>query len=140
MKATVTIEFEVPEGYEFTGEVRCPCTGDYYLHGAWTSRSVCVRRSDFDFDYEKHPILRKAEGWKPLTPEKVLELFTKQSKVKLRRAASKAPLVNDRIQDIYYSTCDYSACDYLCLRARVSGEIMDKQFLPKEIEYLEESK
>lgn len=135
MKATATIEFEVPEGYEFTGEVRCPRTGDYYLHGVWTSRSVSVEYADFDFDYEKHPILRKAEVWKPLTPEKVLELFTKQSKVKLRRAESKTPLEHDRIRDIYYS-----ACDYLCLRARVRGEVMDKQFLPKEIEYLEESK
>ena len=135
MKTTATIEFDVPEGYEFTGEVRCPQMGDYYLSGFGTTKMKVARIASFNFEYEEFPILRKAEVWKPLTPEKVLELFTKQSKVKLRRAASKAPLVNDRIQDIYYS-----ACDYLCLRARVSGEIMDKSFLPKEIEYLEESK
>lgn len=135
MKATATIEFDVPEGYEATGEIRCPKQDEYYLYRFHYNRVGEVSKASFDFQEEKYPILRKVGVWKPLTPEKVLELFTKQSKVKLRRAESKVSLSDDRIRDIYYS-----ASDYLCLRARVSGEIMDKQFLPKEIEYLEATK
>jgi hypothetical protein len=56
-KQKITIEVDVPEGYEATGECRCPCIGEYYL-----SQDSAIL-AGFTFSAEKHIILRKKYVW-----------------------------------------------------------------------------
>ncbi len=129
------ITFKVPEGYEWTGVIRCPKIGEFYLTRWINLRGEEVRESKFNFTEEQYPILRKAEVWKPLTLDKTMECFASQAKIKVRHASSKVAFQDEDIRDIYYS-----ASNFLCIRARLSGEQAVRQFLPKELEYLETSK
>ena len=132
-EATVTLK--VPEGYEWTGVIRCPKLGEIYL-SRWThTRPHEVRVASINYTEEQYPILRKCDIWKPLTPDMVLDCFVNRKNIQVRHASSKVSLHEDVIRDIYYS-----ASDFLCIRAKLEGEQNTRQFLPKELEYLETSK
>jgi hypothetical protein len=132
-EAKVTLK--VPEGYEWIGVIRCPRAGELYLT-RWTQiKGAEVRESRFNFTEEQYPILRKCDIWKPLTPDMVLDCFVNRKNIQVRHASSKVSLHEDVIRDIYYS-----ASDFLCIRAKLEGEQITRQFLPKELEYLETSK
>jgi hypothetical protein len=84
-KVKIEFEVEIPEGYEWTGEIRKPLKGDYALanwNGVGGEPYVHVAGNDFVRDM--HPILRKVELWKPLTPEKALEFMLSRKEVTLR--------------------------------------------------------
>ena len=132
-EAKVTLK--VPEGYEWTGVIRCPKLGEIYL-SRWTyNKPHEARVAAINYTEEQYPILRKCDIWKPLTPEMVIECFVDRKNIKVRHASSKVLFDEDVIRDIYYS-----ASDFLCIRAKLEGEQITRQFLPKELEYLETSK
>lgn len=134
-KYKTTVEFEVPEGYEWIGIIRCPKLGEIYL-GRWThTRLQEARVAAINFTEEQYPILRKCDIWKTLTPEMVLDCFVNKTKIKVRHASSKVCFIEEDIRDIYYS-----ASDFLCIRAKLEGDSLTRQFLFKELEYLETSK
>ena len=132
-EATVTLK--VPEGYEWTGIIRCPKVGEMYLTRWTQTKGAEVRESRLNFTEEQYPILRKCDIWKPLTPDMVLDCFVNKTKIKVRQASSKVLFQEDLIRDIYYS-----AAEFLCIRAKLDGDQNTRQFLPKELEYLETSK
>lgn len=134
-KHTATVEFEVPEGYEWTGEIRCPAKGELMLSNYLSLKSAKPWEAQFNYTSEQYPILRKAEVWKPLTPDMALDCFVNKKKIPLRQASSKIFSRRDDIRDIYYS-----ASDNLCIRLTLEGEMNSRVFLPKELEYLETSK
>ena len=61
---TFTVEAEIPEGYEMTGELRCPEGGEWFLDS--NGRPELTR----GFGYNIHRIiLRPAPKWRPATVE-----------------------------------------------------------------------
>lgn len=129
MKATATIEFDVPEGYEATGEIRCPKQDEYYLYRFHYNRVGEVNKASFDFQEEKYPILRKAEVWKTLTEAKVLEHMKSQKPITLRHKLGRA---NERETTVITE-----------LKANSYGTLYFHVFTSSHVdllEYLEESK
>ncbi len=84
VKVEVRLDLEIPAGFEWTGAIRCPREGEFYLANWAKTAYVHVSEAQFDFTTEKYPILRKAEVWKKLTPEKVLEHMKSRKPITLR--------------------------------------------------------
>jgi hypothetical protein len=134
-KHTATVEFEVPEGYEWTGEIRCPAKGELMLSNYLSLKSAKPWEAQFNYTSEQYPILRKAEKWVKLTDAVALECFQGRTMVMLRTAIRHEPAKNRGIRDIYWS-----ASDCLCLRVTINDDRTPRIFLTNELEYLETSK
>lgn len=119
---------DVPEGYELTGEFRCPLEGELFLRGMATVRPS-VDEAQTTYTTIMHPILRKKVEWKQLTPEKALEFMLAKKEVTLRHVSwpptEKIYKVIDRV---YRHAKDYPD---LSIDLRCQGLI-------KNIEYLED--
>ena len=130
IKVEVRLDLEIPEGFEWTGEIRCPKEGECYLANWAKTASVRVVKAEFEFVTEKYPILRKAEVWKKLTPEKVLEHMKSRKPITLRHTL--------RIKKDETATVTIDA-----LYANPYGTLYFKVFETSHVdllEYLEESK
>ena len=85
VKTKIEFEVEVPEGYEYIGEVRTPRRNEVYLSG-YTSHGVVGEPhiASYDFASGMYPILRKSQVWKQLTPEKALAFMLTKTPVTMR--------------------------------------------------------
>ena len=127
-KATLTVEFDVPEGYEYTGEFRHPVKGETFLRGLATGR-YSVDTASYTYESVRSPILRKTQVWHQLTPEKALEFMLTKKEVTLKHV-SWPPLksVTKIIDKIYYHNKNYPDLSI----------DLDCQGLIKNIRYLED--
>jgi len=92
-KQTLTVEIEVPKGYELTGVVRPPQQGEYYLDGDWKS----VSKAHINFSHAAYPILRKAENWKPLHSGQACYFGERQDRIKIRVWSQDRTVCSDNI-------------------------------------------
>lgn len=56
-KPTVTVDCEIPEGFELQGEFRSPKEGEWFL--SQVCESCEAREANYSFEYESHLILKK---------------------------------------------------------------------------------
>lgn len=129
-KVEVRLDLEIPEGFEWTGAIRCPQEGEYYLVNWAKTCDPRVVQSNFYFVTEKYPILRKAEVWKKLTLEKVLEHMKSREPITLRHT------LRNKKDETATVTID-------TLHANPYGTLYFKVFQSSHVdllEYLEESK
>ena len=92
-KQTLTVEVEVPEGYELTGEVRPPQLGEYFLDCDWKN----LARSTINYGTRAYPILRKAENWKPLHSGQACYFGERQDRIKIRVWSQDRTVCSDKI-------------------------------------------
>lgn len=78
---TVDVLMKMPkvEGYEYTGEYRVPRMGE----SCWSPVTESIQECEGHGTLAR-AILRKAEVWKPLTLEKVLEMGKSRDQYKFR--------------------------------------------------------
>ena len=74
---TFTAEFEVPEGYELTGEFRVPKKNEWFIN--WYDR---IEKAAHDMDGQR-VILRPAPKWRPARIEDLAKI-TKDKPLKAR--------------------------------------------------------
>lgn len=128
-KQKLTVEIEVPEGYELTGEVRPPKVNEFFLDSDWKSLGMAY----ISFSQSSFPILRKVENWKPLSFEKALAI----GKIGLKHRF-RIPSRFDRTQKVVIA--DF--IDFIDLRPNTTSVIRlaDSGWLSlSDIEYLEEA-
>ena len=83
-KTKIEFEVDVPEGWEYV-EVRRPKMGEHYLSGYTVhGREAKVYQADYSFTSGMYPIVRKAQVWKQLTPEKALAFMLARTPVTMR--------------------------------------------------------
>jgi len=79
-KTKIEIELDIPEGYEYAGEYRRIARGELYLDN---ERNASVWEFS-SWTASHYALLRKAEIWKQLTPEKAFEFMLSRKEVTLR--------------------------------------------------------
>jgi hypothetical protein len=124
-KTKIEFEVEIPEGYEWTGECRKALRGEWHLSNEGIPEIWDVTAQSCS----RYPILRKAEVWKQLTPEKAFALLMSRKQVTFRHLAwrySKETLTRT-IDSIYFG-----ANNTLCIELRTEAYISN-------VEYLEEA-
>ena len=130
-KQKIEIEIDVPEGYECTGEFRTARKGEIYLNGYSHRNGAYPVEAQYDHVEVRMPILRKAEVWVQLTPEKALEFMVAKKPVTLRHLLWKntGQTITREIDSVYY---DYPGAKNLSINLKMQSHI-------KNIEYLKES-
>ena len=105
-KTKIEFEVEIPEGYEWTGEYREARPDELYL----TRHPFVERWEGPGTSCSKYAIIRKAEVWKQLTPEKALEFMVSRQQVTLRHSVWRGTGRTQRqtIDKIYYMLGDLS--------------------------------
>lgn len=83
-KTKIEFEVEVPEGYEYIGEIRTPREGEWYLSNVLTTQETTAQKANYSFTVGMYPILRKSQVWKQLTPEKALAFMLAKTPVTMR--------------------------------------------------------
>jgi hypothetical protein len=100
-KTKIEFEVEIPEGYEWTGEFRKVLRGELYIsnEGKVDKWDVSAQSNS------RYTILRKAEVWKQLTPEKAFEFMLSRKEVTFKHAAWKhSNLTHTTVLDkVYYN-------------------------------------
>lgn len=132
VKQKIEIEIDVPEGYEWTGEFRKPKKGELILANWQFDRLRSYAHvPKYDYTDDSYPILRKAEVWVQLTPEKALEFMVAKKPVTLRHISwrSTGQTITREINSVYY---DYPGARDLSIDLEIQAHI-------KNVEYLKES-
>ena len=127
-KTKIEFEVEIPEGYEWTGECRKVLRGEWHLSNEGFPEVWDVTAQSCS----RYPILREAEVWKQLTPEKALEFMVGLNEVKLRHKSwiHEKKYTIQRVRKIYYHTNKDT---------ELSIELGGLQTLVCNTEYLEEA-
>lgn len=125
-KTKIEFEVEIPEGYEWTGEIRKPRKGDFALvNWAGVGGKPYVHVATEDFVRDEHPILRKAEVWKQLTPEKACEFMVSRKQVTLRHLSwiGTGQTLRKTINDVFYNGAHF------CTTLEVDAFIENTEYL-----------
>lgn len=103
-KTKIEFEVDIPDGWEYV-ETRRPKEGEHYLSGYTVhGREARVDQATYNFTSWVHPIIRNAQVWKPLTPEKALAFMLARKEVTLRHTSwDKGRVVRKVIDQLYYT-------------------------------------
>jgi hypothetical protein len=106
-KTTINFDVTIPEGYEWSGEVRCPKKGELYLSGfATADYEGEPMKANYDFSTGMYPILRKVEVWVDFTLEKAIELYKSQKPVTYRHRGARSDKEVSTVSGVYRSASD----------------------------------
>lgn len=133
-KQSLTIEVEVPEGWELTGEFRSPESGEVVLKGFLTGNGQAIRVVCSPMArYENCPILRKAEVWKPLTPEIAVDFYVTKKPITWRFRGCNSIAKKTFVTGLYTS-----AMGAPCICFPVQDDTLGLRHTIERIDYLEE--
>lgn len=120
-KTKIEFEVEIPEGYEWTGEFRKVLRGELYIcnEGKVDKWDVSAQSNS------RYTILRKAEVWKQLTPEKAFEFMVSRKQVTLRHLSwiGTGQTKRKTINDVFYNGAHF------CTTLEVDAFIENTEYL-----------
>lgn len=120
-KTKIEFEVDIPEGYEYAGEYREARPDELYMYAP-----LRVERWEGPGNScSKYVILRKAEVWKKLTPEKAFEFMVSRKQVTLRHLSWKGTgqILRKTINDVFYNGAHF------CTTLEVDAFIENTEYL-----------
>ena len=120
-KTKIEFEVDIPEGYEWTGECRKVLRGEWHLSNEGVPEVWDVTAQSCS----RYPILRKAEVWKQLTPEKAFEFMVSRKQVTLRHLSwvGTGRTLRKTINDVFYNGAHF------CTTLEVNAFIENTEYL-----------